>query len=170
MARIEEDEIVALAAQLGARLASSALTVTTAESCTGGWVAQAITSIGGSSAWFERGFITYSDEAKQALLGVPAATLAAHGAVSEETALAMAQGAQRAANAALAVAVTGIAGPSGGTPKKPVGLVWFGLCARGAAPSAVRRVFAGERREIRAQAVLFALQQLLELSAAPNPT
>ncbi len=163
MEPIAENDLYELAARLGALLQEKAMTITTAESCTGGWVAQAITSKSGSSAWFERGFVTYSNEAKQEILGVSADTLAVHGAVSAETALAMATGACRIAKAGFAVAVTGIAGPTGGTAGKPVGLVWFGFCAPGRDPLARSQVFSGDRREIRAQAVRYALSTLLEL-------
>ena len=116
-----------LAKKVGERLKAAGAQLVTAESCTGGWVAQAVTAVAGSSAWFERGFVTYSNAAKQELLGVSKKTLEAHGAVSEETAGEMAAGALNAFGADVAVSTTGIAGPDGGTPEKPVGYVCFGL-------------------------------------------
>jgi nicotinamide-nucleotide amidase len=115
------------------RCRTASLRIATAESCTGGLIAGLLTEIPGSSAVVERGFVVYSNEAKEELLGVPAATLAAHGAVSEATAQAMAEGALGASRADIAVSVTGIAGPDGGSPEKPVGLVWFGCARRGGA-------------------------------------
>ncbi|HYD58419.1 MAG TPA: nicotinamide-nucleotide amidohydrolase family protein, partial [Burkholderiales bacterium] len=113
----------ALAEKVGAALKASGQRIVTAESCTGGWVAQVVTSVAGSSAWFERGFVTYSNEAKQELLGVPAQVLARHGAVSEETARAMVEGALARSHGSVALSITGVAGPTGGTPAKPVGTV-----------------------------------------------
>lgn len=113
----------------------------TAESCTGGMIIAVLTDIPGSSAVVDRGFITYSNEAKMEMLGVSEATLAAHGAVSEETALEMATGAMKRSRASIALAVTGIAGPDGGSPEKPVGLVWFGLALRGRPTIAESRIF-----------------------------
>jgi len=142
------------------------LRLVTAESCTGGAIACACTELAGSSAWFERGFVTYSNESKQEALQVQAATLDRFGAVSEECAAEMAAGALRNSHADIAVAVTGIAGPSGGSGDKPVGTVCFGWCRRdGTARSAGAR-FPGDRREVRRQSVLMALQGLLDLLAA----
>lgn len=138
----------------------------TAESCTGGGIACALTEIAGSSAWFERGFVTYSNEAKQEQLGVDAATLAQHGAVSEPVALEMAGGALRHSRAQIALSVTGIAGPTGGTAQKPVGMVCFAWALEGEAPVAVTRHFKGDRAEVRRRAIAFALQGLLERLAA----
>ena len=134
----------------------------TAESCTGGLIAAACTDLAGSSAWFERGFVTYSNAAKTELLGVPAALIAAHGAVSEPVARAMAEGALAHAHAQAAVAVTGVAGPAGGSPEKPVGTVWFGWCVDGRATTELRR-FDGDRAAVRAQTVAHALRRLLAL-------
>ncbi|MFO1317181.1 MAG: nicotinamide-nucleotide amidohydrolase family protein [Burkholderiales bacterium] len=153
--------IAALAAELGARLAAHRAACVTAESCTGGLVAGAITDVAGSSGWFERGFVTYSNEAKVELLGVPAATIAAHGAVSEAVAAAMAEGALARTPAAFAVAITGIAGPGGGSPEKPVGTVCFAWAARGAPAQAVTRHFDGDRAHVRRAAVVAALEGLL---------
>ena len=135
----------------------------TAESCTGGWVAQALTAVAGSSAWFERGFVTYSNAAKEELLGVRAETLARHGAVSEETAREMALGALQRSHASVALAITGVAGPSGGTPDKPVGTVCFAWSGAGLAARAETRHFAGDREAVRRQSVEHSLERLLEL-------
>jgi nicotinamide-nucleotide amidase len=153
-----ERVLESLAKRVGARLKRRGLMLATAESCTGGWIAQAITSVAGSSKWFERGFVTYSNEAKKEQLGVRAFTLSHFGAVSEETAREMASGALKRSRAQVAVAVTGVAGPGGGTRKKPVGLVCFAWAAkRGGVRSAERR-FAGGREAVRRRSVAFALQ------------
>lgn len=136
--------------------------VATAESCTGGLVAAALTAIAGSSDVVERGFVTYSNEAKAELLGVPPATIAAHGAVSAETAAAMAQGALVRAPVELAVSVIGVAGPGGGSTEKPVGLVIFGLARRGGACRTERRVFRGDRAAVREAALTMALGLLAD--------
>jgi nicotinamide-nucleotide amidase len=133
----------------------------TAESCTGGAIAAALTEIAGSSDVFERGFVTYSNEAKSELLGVPAALIATHGAVSQEVAAAMVEGALAHSRADVAVSVTGIAGPGGATPTKPVGLVYIGYLRRGAAPAVERHVFAGDRAAVRGASVKRALELLL---------
>jgi nicotinamide-nucleotide amidase len=131
----------------------------TAESCTGGMIAAAITDIAGSSSVLDRGFVTYSNEAKMEMLGVSAETLQTHGAVSEETALQMAAGALARSRAGIALAVTGIAGPGGGTAQKPVGLVWFGVAVAGRAPVAQKRIFEDRGRAfIRAGSVRTALE------------
>ncbi len=158
-----------LASALGASLKSRGWLAATAESCTGGWVAQAITAIAGSSEWFERGFVTYSNVAKQEMLGVPAATIAANGAVSAETAAAMARGALANSRAGLAVSITGVAGPSGGSAEKPVGTVWFGFASATGNVVTRHRLLAGDRYLIRAQAVEFALEGLLALAANRVP-
>lgn len=154
--------LAVLARRVGARLKKRGLKLAAAESCTGGWIAQAITSIPGSSEWFERGFVTYSNEAKKEMLEVRAATLSRHGAVSEETAREMAAGALERSRAHVAVAVTGIAGPGGGTRAKPVGMVCFAWARRRSAPQSVTRRFAGGRESVRRQSVVVALQGLLE--------
>jgi nicotinamide-nucleotide amidase len=138
------------------------LKLATAESCTGGLVAAALTDIAGSSHVVERGFVTYSNEAKSELLGVPAAMIAAHGAVSAQVATAMAQGALGRAPVDLAVSVTGIAGPGGATPGKPVGLVYFGIARKGGAARVERHTFHGDRAAVRAAATERALELLLE--------
>lgn len=135
----------------------------TAESCTGGMIAAALTDIAGSSDVVDRGFVTYSNEAKQDMVGVPAGVIAAHGAVSQEVALAMAEGALAHSSACIAVAVTGVAGPGGGSAAKPVGLVWFGLALKGKPPIVERHVFAdGGRASIRLAAVNTALDMVLK--------
>jgi len=151
-----------LATELGSALLARGWKVTVAESCTGGLVAAAITSVAGSSDWFDVGYVTYSNAAKASLLGVPEATLAAHGAVSEEAACAMAVGAHAKSGADLAVAVTGIAGPAGGTPAKPVGTVCFAWVGRGRVVEATTCRFDGDRAAVRRQSVSFALRGLLE--------
>ena len=150
---------------LAQALREGGLRLATAESCTGGLIAAACTAVAGSSDWFERGFVTYSNAAKTEAIGVDAALIAAHGAVSEEVALAMAQGALEHSQADLAVAVTGIAGPGGATPGKPVGTVWVALARRGAPPQADLLQLQGERAAIRAQTVEYALQRLLALAS-----
>lgn len=133
----------------------------TAESCTGGMIAAACTDLAGSSQWFERGFVTYSNEAKMELLDVPPALLATHGAVSGPVAEAMVQGALRHAHAEVALAVTGVAGPGGGTVEKPVGTVWFAWAMPGACWRELRH-FDGDRAAVREQTVRYALQTLLD--------
>ena len=152
-----------LAAQVGGLLKSHGLTLATAESCTGGGVAQAITDVAGSSAWFERGFVTYSDLSKQQMLGVSEATLSQHGAVSEAVVREMVAGALANSAAQLALAVSGIAGPEGGTPDKPVGTVWFAWGIKHGATHAQRHQIDGNRAAVRAQAVRIALQGALDL-------
>ena len=154
------------AARLGALLEARGWRVTTAESCTGGLVAGAITDIAGSSAWFERGFVTYSNAAKTEVLGVRAETLAAYGAVSEATAREMVAGALERSSADVAAAVTGIAGPSGGTPQKPVGLVCFAWGRRGGAIRTLTQQFPGDRAAVREASVIEALDGLIALVAA----
>ena len=152
-----------LARRVGRRLKAARATLTTAESCTGGWAAQAVTSIAGSSDWFERGFVTYSDAAKRELLGVRRETLSRHGAVSEETAREMARGALRASRARIALAVTGIAGPGGGSAVKPVGTVCFAWARRAGPVSSETRRFRGGRERVRRQSVIRALEGVLEV-------
>ena len=149
-------------AALGSALRARGWMLATAESCTGGLIAAACTAIAGSSDWFERGFVTYSNAAKCELLGVPAALIVQHGAVSAEVACAMADGALVHAPAQLAVAVTGIAGPTGAMPGKPVGTVWLALARRGEAARAELLQLHGDRGAIRAQTVQRALLRLRE--------
>ncbi|MGV8804977.1 MAG: CinA family protein [Polaromonas sp.] len=136
----------------------------TAESCTGGLIAATCTDLAGSSGWFERGFVSYSNEAKTELLGVDAALIAQHGAVSEAVARAMTEGALRHSRAQVALAVTGVAGPGGGTPAKPVGTVWFGWATPAGLTSELRR-FDGDRAAVRQATVRHSLQRLGELLA-----
>lgn len=152
-----------LAAQIGGLLKAHGMMLATAESCTGGGVAQAVTEISGSSAWFERGFVTYANAAKVEMLGVRQSTLDAHGAVSELTVREMAEGALRHSHAHMAVAVSGIAGPTGGTPEKPVGTVWFAWAVHGGQTRAQVHHFSGTRSEIRGQSVRIALQGVLQM-------
>ena len=151
----------ALAKKVGERLKASRGKLVTAESCTGGWAAQVVTSVAGSSDWFEFGFVTYSDEAKRELLGVQQNTLRRHGAVSEETAREMAQGALRRGKGTVALAVTGIAGPGGGTATKPVGMVCFAWAGDRSVRSETRQ-FSGDRESVRRQSVVRALEGVLQ--------
>jgi len=158
-----DTELTALSVAVGQSLAIRKLMLACAESCTGGWISEVITATAGSSDWFERGFVTYSNAAKQELLGVSDEMLVSWGAVSEETARAMAQGALANSAAQLALAVTGIAGPGGGSPGKPVGTVCFAWCREGQPAVSEMRHFTGEREAIRRQTVVRALQGLLAL-------
>ncbi|MGH8427909.1 MAG: CinA family protein [Gammaproteobacteria bacterium] len=150
-----------LAERVGAWALESGVTLATAESCTGGWIAKCLTDIPGSSQWLLAGIVAYSNAAKTALLGVPATLIGEHGAVSEAVARAMAEGALGASGADLAVAVTGVAGPDGGTAAKPVGTVWFAWAARGEATRSTFECFDGGREGIRRAAVAFALRGFL---------
>ena len=157
------DSLAELAEILVRRATAAGVMVVTAESCTGGMVAAAITDVAGASAVLDRGLVTYSNAAKRDLLGVPASTLDSHGAVSVETAAAMAEGALAASpQAGLAVAVTGIAGPGGGSAEKPVGLVWFGVAESAGETRTVRHVFSGDRTAIRIEAASTALNLLAD--------
>jgi nicotinamide-nucleotide amidase len=160
-----------LAKRLGKRLKAAGEMLVTAESCTGGWVAQAVTAVAGSSDWFERGFVTYSNDAKQDLLGVKRKTLELHGAVSEETAREMAQGALARSQGTLALAVTGVAGPGGGSREKPVGMVCFAWAHKSTIESETRQ-FSGGRESVRRQSVIHALEGVLKAldarGARPN--
>jgi len=151
-----------LARRLGAVMVRRALRVTVAESCTGGWIAKVITDIPGSSEWFDRGFVAYSNTAKHEMLGVGLATLDTHGAVSEPVAREMVLGALQHADARVALAVSGIAGPGGATPEKPVGTVWFAWALPDRPVETKRLQFAGNRDEVRHQSVRVALEHLLE--------
>ena len=154
-----------LAARVGAALKRRGLMLATAESCTGGWVSEAVTMVPGSSDWFERGFVTYTYISKREMLGVREATLEKHGAVSEEVVREMAQGAIARSHAQVAVAVSGVAGPSGGTRDKPVGTVCFAWSTKkGKLKSATKR-FAGDREAVRRQSVAHALEGLLVMLA-----
>lgn len=155
-------ELEALAMRVAEAMQQRRLMLATAESCTGGWIAKALTDLSGSSAWFEAGVVSYSNEAKEKLLGVRRATLERTGAVSEETALEMVTGALDRLPAQVAVAVTGIAGPTGGTADKPVGTVWIGWQRQGGKARAKLFHFAGGRESVRRQTVAMALIGVLE--------
>jgi nicotinamide-nucleotide amidase len=154
-------KFINLAKQLGRALEKKNLMLVTAESCTGGQVAEIITSVSGSASWFERGFITYSNIAKQEMLGVRAATIKKYGAVSIETVKEMAEGAILHSHAQISLAVTGIAGPTGGTKQKPVGTICFAWAGKNIKTKTSKQRFHGDRTSIRSQAAEFALEQLL---------
>ena len=155
----QETSIEELVQQLAAKLNEKGWMLATAESCTGGMIAAACTDLAGSSQWFERGFVTYSNEAKTEMLGVPAEMIAKHGAVSEEVVRAMAEGAIRHSRAQVSIAVTGIAGPGGGSVEKPVGTVWVGWCVQEATYSTLLNL-SGSRHQIRQSTAAFALQTM----------
>lgn len=157
-----DKKIAVLASEVATLLTEQKLTLAVAESCTGGALCQALTDIPGSSAWFDRGFISYSNQAKVEMLGVSPALLEQYGAVSFETARAMVEGVHGRSNAELAIAITGIAGPGGGTAEKPVGTVFFGIGQKGQAVKIDKRRFKGERGEVRARSVEFVLKALLK--------
>lgn len=160
-----DTELSALATDVAAAATARHARIVTAESCTGGWIAKMLTDVAGSSAWFDCGLAAYSYEAKQALLGVNPQTLQQHGAVSRETVVEMVSGALVHSGATLAVAVTGIAGPGGGTDDKPVGTVWIGWKRRGGYPQATLFHFDGDRDAVRRQTVGAALRGMLDLLA-----
>ena len=162
------DSLAALAARVGERLRAKRALLVTAESCTGGWVAQAVTAIAGSSEWFERGFVVYSNAAKEQMLGVSRETLERHGAVSEQTAQELARGALERSRGTISVSITGVAGPGGGSAEKPVGLVWFAWATKGDVRSESRR-FNGDREAVRRQSVVRALEGVLEVLDAATP-
>ena len=157
------------AMQAGTALSRQELMLVTAESCTGGWLGQAITSIAGSSGWFDRGFVTYTDISKQEMLGVSSATLERYGAVSEQTAYEMAAGAVARSHALVAVSITGIAGPDGGTAQKPVGMICFAWVMKDGMALTETRYYSGSREEIRRQSVAGALQGLIDLLYSVPP-
>jgi nicotinamide-nucleotide amidase len=159
----DDDRIQSLAADCAERLRGQGLRLAVAESCTGGWLAKVLTDLPGSSDWFDRGYVTYSNAAKQSMLGVDAATLRDHGAVSEATVAEMAGGVLRESGADLALAVSGIAGPGGGSPAKPVGTVCFAWQRRGAEPRVGRERFDGDRAAVRRQSVAYLLARLQEM-------
>ena len=160
-------ELYALAGKVGDVLKARKLMLATAESCTGGWVGQAVTMVPGSSHWFDRGFVTYTNDAKREMLGVRAETLKKFGAVSEQTVRAMIKGALSHSKAHVALAVSGIAGPDGGSPGKPVGTVCLAWGRKkGAPPHSVMRHYAGDRDAVRRQSVIDALEGLLALLEA----
>ena len=156
----DDARLGALATEVGQILVAHAQTLATAESCTGGWIGKTLTDVAGSSAWFDSGITAYSYEAKEALLGVRPETLLRHGAVSEPTVLEMVSGALTHSGASVAVAVTGIAGPGGGTADKPVGTVWIAWKRRGGYPTMERFHFDGDRDAVRRHTVQAALEGL----------
>jgi nicotinamide-nucleotide amidase len=158
-----DQELFDLAVRAGRALKAHGLMLATAESCTGGWVGQCVTMVSGSSEWFERGFVTYTNVAKSEMLGVQPATLDAHGAVSEQTVREMVEGALVHSHARVALAVSGVAGPTGGTAQKPVGLVCIGWGLHGGERRSATFHFGGDRDAVRRQAVIAALNGLLEL-------
>lgn len=162
MSALTQKHLEALAADVGALLLSNGQRLVTAESCTGGWVAQCLTAIAGSSDWFERGFVCYSNEAKQEMLGVESDTLRLHGAVSEAVAAAMASGALRHSHGDWALAITGIAGPAGASPGKPVGTVCFGWAGPEGYVDLETCHFSGAREDVRAHSVAHACSGLLK--------
>lgn len=163
MARVSDEELRQLAVDLSEKLRARGWMLATAESCTGGWVGHLLTSLPGSSHWYERGFISYANAAKVEMLGVSPETLQMHGAVSEITAAEMAVGALKHSHAQATLSITGIAGPGGGTPQKPVGLVCYGWSlADGTVMTSTCRLD-GDREEIRSRAVAAALRGLIEL-------
>ncbi len=163
---VTDADLLALAQASASALLARGHKLAVAESCTGGLIGKCLTDLPGSSQWFERGLITYSNAAKQQLLGVPAPVLEQAGAVSAETVIAMATGLLARAPVDWTLAVSGIAGPDGGTAEKPVGTVWIGWAGRGLSPSASRFLFAGDRASVRRSAAAKALRGLLDLLAA----
>jgi len=156
-----DTQLEALSRRLGEHLLARGWRLASAESCTGGWIAEVVTATAGSSNWFDCGFVTYSNDAKCALLGVSPITLARHGAVSEATTAEMVTGTLRRAEAELALSVSGVAGPGGGSPEKPVGTVCFGWIRRGETAQTATCHFDGDRESVRRQAVVFALTELI---------
>lgn len=158
-----DDVLYQLAEETGLALKAQGWMLATAESCTGGWVGEAVTEVAGSSAWYDRGFITYTNQSKQEMLGVQSQTLELHGAVSEETVREMASGTLLHSQANISLAISGVAGPSGGSPGKPVGTVCFAWAIKNGTVKSERCLFPGDRREVRRQAVEHALQGVLAL-------
>ncbi|MGG4610495.1 nicotinamide-nucleotide amidase [Providencia sp. Me31A] len=164
---IDEKQLEILSIQIGQKLKEQGKTVTAAESCTGGWIAKVLTDIAGSSDYFQRGFVTYSNEAKHQMIGVKHESLQKFGAVSQQVVIEMASGALQEAKADFAVSVSGIAGPGGGSAEKPVGTVWFGFAQKQTNEAisvvAEHRVFQGDRNKVRLQSTGYALETLLKL-------
>ena len=158
-----ENNFDQLSQEVGRVLLANGLTLATAESCTGGWVAQIVTQTSGSSQWFDRGFVTYTNEAKQEMLGVKAETLNRYGAVSEQTVKEMAEGSLSLSRAHIALAISGVAGPTGGTSQKPVGMVCFAWAAGNFPTHTATKNFSGDRTSVRYQAVQYALRHLIDL-------
>ena len=158
-----DDDLTAIARVLGRHALAADAAVVTAESCTGGWVAKLLTDIPGCSAWFDRGFVTYTNESKQEMLSVQAATLETYGVVSKQTVSEMALGALANSRGSIAIAISGIAGPDGAVPGKPVGMVCFAWAKQGGVLNTCCEQFSGDREQVRRQAVAFALNGILEL-------
>ncbi|MEJ2593260.1 MAG: nicotinamide-nucleotide amidase [Candidatus Thiodiazotropha sp.] len=159
----DDEQIKTLTARCAERLREAGLHLVVAESCTGGWLAKVLTDLPGSSDWFDCGYVTYSNRAKQSMLGVSGETLAEHGAVSEATVAEMARGALRESGADIALAVSGIAGPGGGSAEKPVGTVCFAWQRRHSEPRVARESFSGDREQVRRQSVAYLLARLDEM-------
>jgi len=155
-------EIALLTEKLSTQLIGQNITLAVAESCTGGWLSKVLTDLSGSSQWFLGGVVSYSNESKQGLINVEKKHLDQFGAVSKEVAEQMAEGVEKAFMSSISVSITGVAGPSGGTPDKPVGLVWFGIKTPSAEAYSIRKTFVGSRDQVRQQAVLMALTLLLK--------
>ncbi|MFC1602838.1 nicotinamide-nucleotide amidase [Pseudomonadota bacterium] len=158
-----DDDLNEIAKALSKQASAAGVSLATAESCTGGWIAKVLTDLPGSSAWLDRGFVTYTNESKQEMLGVQTATLETYGAVSEQTVHEMALGALNKSQASIAVAVSGIAGPSGAMPDKPVGTVCFAWARRDGGVRTCRKQFSGDRDQVRRQAVARALNGIMDL-------
>lgn len=168
----DDTRLLDLARRAGQHLLAAGARLVTAESCTGGWIAKVMTDVAGSSGWVECGFVTYSNAAKTRNLGVTAETLRVHGAVSEQTVREMARGALRVSGADVAVSVSGIAGPDGGTPAKPVGTVWFAIAVRGGGSDSIRPYgehFPGDREAVRRRSVEYALELVLRTELPRKP-
>lgn len=163
-----DTEIYDLSERLGAQLQANAMVLVTAESCTGGWISQAVTMVPGSSNWFDRGFVTYTNQSKHEILGVRTSTLDAQGAVSELAVREMAEGALRYSRAHCSVAVSGIAGPDGGTASKPVGTVWLAIAVKGGETRAWRLQLQGDRNTVRRETVLASLRALIDQLRQPQ--
>jgi len=165
MKLLSDEDLQQLTTQVAQTLIDRNWLLATAESCTGGWVAKCCTDLAGSSAWFDRGFVTYSNQAKQELVAVKASILETFGAVSEQTVIEMAQGALHNSSADISVAISGIAGPEGGTAEKPVGTVWFAWATKKSAKSQLHH-FSGDRDAVRRQAVAIALTGIIKNARA----
>lgn len=167
MINMPNTKLALIVEQLAQLLIKNNKQLTVAESCTGGWVAKVLTDLTGSSVWFERGFVTYSNEAKHEMLGVAASTLETYGAVSQETVTEMATGALKNSHADFSLSISGIAGPDGGSAEKPVGLVWFSWAAiennKQNTLATEKQVFSGDRESVRQQAVEYALKEIIKL-------
>ena len=160
---MSDQSLLEMSQKMGQALTAQGLLLATAESCTGGWVSQVVTAVAGSSGWFDRGFVTYSNSAKREMLGVSAQTLDAHGAVSEATVCEMVQGALANSHAQVALAISGVAGPDGGSPDKPVGTVCFAWGIKNGEPKSLTHCFSGDREAVRHAAVHMAIMGVMRL-------